>query len=147
MTSFELTVDLAEQFHRDGYLLVKALFDPEEIAGLLQFAKADMALADEAYVRRDGEGGETRLALRNHLADAVPYTAVVRSQRIVHAMQTLLDDEVYHYHHKMMIKQPRIGGAWEWHQDYGYWYDFGCLFPDMGSCMVAVDQATKQNGC
>ena len=58
MTSFELTVELAEQFHRDGYLLVKALFDPEEIAGLLQFAKADMALADEAYVRRDGEGGE-----------------------------------------------------------------------------------------
>jgi len=147
MTSFELTVELAEQFHRDGYLLVKALFDLEEIAGLLQFAKADMALADEAYVRRDGEGGETRLALRNHLDDAVPYTAVVRSQRIVHAMQTLLDDEVYHYHHKMMIKQPRIGGAWEWHQDYGYWYDFGCLFPDMGSCMVAVDQATKQNGC
>ena len=46
-----------------------------------------------------------------------------------------------------MIKQPRIGGAWEWHQDYGYWYNFGCLFPDMGSCMVAVDQAPIQNGC
>ena len=147
MTAFKLTTELTEQFHRDGYLIVKALFDPEEIAGLLRFAKADMVLADEAYVRRDGEGGETRLALRNHLDDAVPYSAVVRSQRIVHAMQTLLDDEVYHYHHKMMIKQPRIGGAWEWHQDYGYWYDFGCLFPDMGSCMVAVDRATKQNGC
>ena len=62
-------------------------------------------------------------------------------------MQILLGDEVYHYHHKMMIKQPRIGGAWEWHQDYGYWYNFGCLFPDMGSCMVAVDQATTENGC
>ena len=147
MTAFKLTTELTEQFHRDGYLIVKALFDPEEIAGLLRFAKADMVLADEAYVRRDGEGGETRLALRNHLDDAVPYSAVVRSQRIVHAMQTLLDDEVYHYHHKMMIKQPRIGGAWEWHQDYGYWYNFGCLFPDMGSCMVAVDQATTENGC
>ncbi len=147
MTTYELTEEHSERFQRDGYLIVSALFDPQEIAGLLKFAKADAALADEAYVRRDAKGGETRLALRNDLDDDVPYTAVVRSQRIVHTMQTLLGDEVYHYHHKMMIKQPRIGGAWEWHQDYGYWYNFGCLFPDMGSCMVAVDQATIQNGC
>ena len=147
MTTFELTDQQIESFHRDGYLIVNGLFDAQEIAGLLNFAKADKALAEEAYVRRDGDGGETRLALRNDLDDAVPYTAVVRSQRIVHSMQTLLGDEVYHYHHKMMIKQPRVGGAWEWHQDYGYWYNFGCLFPDMGSCMVAVDRATTQNGC
>ena len=147
MTTFELTPQLIDDFHQDGYLIVRELFDPQEIAGLLRFAKADAALADEAYVRRDSGGGETRLALRNDLDDTVPYTAVVRSQRIVQAMQILLGDEVYHYHHKMMIKQPRIGGAWEWHQDYGYWYNFGCLFPDMGSCMVAVDQATTENGC
>ena len=147
MTTFELTPQLIDDFHQDGYLIVRELFDPQEIAGLLSFAKADAALADEAYVRRDSGGGETRLALRNDLDDTVPYTAVVRSQRIVQTMQILLGDEVYHYHHKMMIKQPRIGGAWEWHQDYGYWYNFGCLFPDMGSCMVAVDQATTENGC
>ena len=147
MTTFELTPQLIDDFHQDGYLIVRELFDPQEIAGLLSFAKADAALADEAYVRRDSGGGETRLALRNDLDDTVPYTAVVRSQRIVQTMQILLGDEVYHYHHKMMIKQPRIGGAWEWHQDYGYWYNFGCLFPDMGSCMVAVDKATTENGC
>eukprot|EP01046_Picozoa_sp_COSAG06_P088870 COSAG06_NODE_35274_length_462_cov_0.710744_1_plen_107_part_01 len=63
------------------------------------------------------------------------------------AMQSLLDDEVYHYHHKMMLKEPLIGGAWEWHQDYGYWYDNGCLYPDMASCLIAVDRATRENGC
>jgi ectoine hydroxylase-related dioxygenase (phytanoyl-CoA dioxygenase family) len=62
-------------------------------------------------------------------------------------MQNLLGDEVYHYHHKMMLKEPKIGGAWEWHQDYGYWYNNGCLFPDMASCLIAVDRATKANGC
>jgi hypothetical protein len=35
-------------------------------------------------------------------------------------MERLLDGEVYHYHHKMILKEPKIGGAWEWHQDYGY---------------------------
>ncbi len=59
----------------------------------------------------------------------------------------LLGDEVYHYHHKMMLKEPYVGGAWEWHQDYGYWYDYGCLYPDMGSCFIAVDPATRANGC
>ncbi len=62
-------------------------------------------------------------------------------------METLLCDEVYHYHHKMMFKEPRVGGAWAWHQDYGYWYDNGCLFPYLASCMIAVDRATKENGC
>jgi ectoine hydroxylase-related dioxygenase (phytanoyl-CoA dioxygenase family) len=62
-------------------------------------------------------------------------------------MERLLGDEVYHYHHKMNMKAPYVGGAWEWHQDYGYWYYNGCLFPDMGSCMIAVDRATQENGC
>ena len=76
----------------------------------------------------------------------MPYTAVVRSQRIVQAMQILLGDEVYHYHHKMMIKQPRIGGASEWHQIMAIGITLG-VSPGYGSCIMAVDQATTENGC
>jgi len=47
----------------------------------------------------------------------------------------------------MSIKQPRTGGAWSWHQDYGYWYQNGCLWPDMGSAFIAVDPNTRENGC
>src|SRR5262249_19513076 len=49
--------------------------------------------------------------------------------------------------HKMILKEARVGGAWAWHQDYGYWYRDGCLFPELASCMVAVDPATRANGC
>eukprot|EP01046_Picozoa_sp_COSAG06_P042522 COSAG06_NODE_5430_length_3485_cov_5.309214_2_plen_159_part_00 len=31
--------------------------------------------------------------------------------------------------------------------DYGYWYNNGALYPDFCSCMVAVDSATRDNGC
>jgi ectoine hydroxylase-related dioxygenase (phytanoyl-CoA dioxygenase family) len=62
-------------------------------------------------------------------------------------MQRVLDDEVYHYHNKMILKEAKVGGAWAWHQDYGYWYDNGCLLPDMASCLIAVDRATQENGC
>jgi ectoine hydroxylase-related dioxygenase (phytanoyl-CoA dioxygenase family) len=143
----QLTIDQLRSFQDDGYLFVRELFAADEIAGLLDYAKNDQTLAGESYVRKDATGGETRLALRNDLDDSSIYTAIVRSPRVVKSMESLLGDEVYHYHHKMMLKEPRVGGAWEWHQDYGYWYNFGCLYPDMGSCMLAVDQATQANGC
>ena len=44
-------------------------------------------------------------------------------------------------------KEPRVGGAWEWHQDYGYWYYNGCLEPKMLSFMIALDQTDAENGC
>lgn len=147
MNRFELSGADKVNFHRDGYLLVRGLFDAEEMSGLLDFAKRDRAIVDESYVRRDATGGETRLAVRNDLDDASVYTAIVRCERVAGTMTSLLEDEVYHYHHKMMLKEPQVGGAWEWHQDYGYWYNFGCLYPDMGSCMIAVDRATQANGC
>ena len=134
-------------FDEDGFFVWPSLFDSNETKGLLQSAKSDQELASEAYVRKDAEGAETRLALRNDLAENSLYAAVARSRRVAGAMAELLGDEVYHYHHKMMLKEPRVGGAWEWHQDYGYWYNFGCLYPDMASCLIAVDRATRANGC
>lgn len=59
----------------------------------------------------------------------------------------MLAGEVYHYHSKLTAKEPFEGGAWEWHQDYGYWYHNGCMFPTMASVMVALDRADRDNGC
>ena len=141
-----LTESLIADFHRDGYLFIRELFSSDEISALHRIAKADHQLASEAYVRLDANGAETKLAVRNELLDS-PYSAVVRSERVARTMELLLGDEIYHYHHKMMLKEPRVGGAWEWHQDYGYWYSNGCIYPDMGSCLIAVDEASKENGC
>ena len=46
-----------------------------------------------------------------------------------------------------MLKEAGQGGAWEWHQDYGYWYNQGFAFPRMLSAFVALDEATRENGC
>ena len=147
MTDFQISSDSVSDFRRDGYLMVPHLLDAAEIAGLQSYAKTDDTIAAESYIRRDSTGTGARLALRNSLNDFCCYTAIVRSKRVAESMSCLLGDEVYHYHHKMILKEPRVGGAWAWHQDYGYWYNFGCLYPDMGSCMIAVDQATQTNGC
>lgn len=141
------TTEQIQDFHRDGYVLMPGVFDGGEMAGLLDYSKGDRALDAEAKTRKDASGGETRLAVRNDLDEESMYTAIVRSRRIADTMEAFLGSEIYHYHHKMMLKEPRVGGAWEWHQDYGYWYNFGCLYPDMGSALIAVDRATQENGC
>ena len=43
------------------------------------------------------------------------------------------------------MKQPREGGAWEWHQDFGYWYNNGCLRPDMLSIYISLGYAFGSN--
>ena len=146
MNSFVVNTALREQFQRDGYIVVPQLFSATEAELLSQYARADQRVSSRATSRSDAQGGTTTLSLSNDLEDNL-YSAVVRSRRVAASMSQLLGDEVYHYHHKMMLKEPFVGGAWEWHQDYGYWYDFGCLFPDMGSCFIAVDRATRENGC
>ena len=134
------------RYQETGYLFVPKLFDGEEMRILLNYAKADQALIAGAAGRKDATGQITKLTLWNHAGDDL-YGMFSRSPRIVNRMEQLLGGEVYHYHTKMMLKEPLVGGAWEWHQDYGYWYYNGCLFPYLASCLIAVDRATKQNGC
>ena len=56
------------------------------------------------------------------------------------------DDDKPQYTIKEVMKEAHKGGAWEWHQDFGYWYRT-FLFPDLASCFIAVDPATRENGC
>lgn len=144
---FQPTDEQIAAFARDGFFIARGLLDAEEVVLLRDVARADRRLARESYGRADGEGGTVKLLVKNEPATDDIYGAIVRSERIVRTMERLLGDEVYHYHNKMILKEPHVGGAWAWHQDYGYWYNNGCLLPDMASCMIAVDRATRENGC
>lgn len=146
MSTFHITPELLRQYHADGYILARQVFDAEEIGILLRVARGDGSIQEGALARRDGEGGITKLRLFNEETDDV-FGLFARCRRVVDTMEALLDGEVYFYHSKMMLKEPYTGGAWAWHQDYGYWYNNGCLFPYMASCLIGVDRATKANGC
>jgi hypothetical protein len=134
------------QFEENGYMLVPDLLSPQETDLLLGTARDDHEMLSHAFDVNDTSGRKTRLSLWNDPGDDI-YGMLSRSRRIVDRMEQFLGGEVYHYHSKLMLKEPRVGGAWEWHQDYGYWYQNGCLYPYMASCLIALDQATKENGC
>jgi hypothetical protein len=136
----------AGDFARDGFFIVRGLFATDEIALLRRAIEEDPALRASIYERKDNDKLATRMALWNHPGESV-YGLAARSRRIVDRMEALLGDEVYHYHSKLTAKEPYEGGAWEWHQDYGYWYNNGNPFPLMASVQIALDRTTRENGC
>lgn len=141
-----LTQEQINAYHEDGYVIVRGLFDAEEIDLLHRTAVADRQLDQQSFGRADGQGGTVRLSLWNHPGNTI-YGMFARCNRTVDAMEQLLGGEVYHYHSKMILKDAKVGGAWAWHQDYGYWYENNVLYPLMSSMSIAVDPATRENGC
>lgn len=139
---------LKEQYDRDGYLIRKGAFSPAEIDLLYGLAVGDNVLRNNALDLNDQSGKRTKLTLWFTPGDDA-YGLLTRSQQTVDMARELLGGgEVCHFHSKLMQKEPKVGGAWEWHQDYGYWYKNGFLYPDaMISVMIAFTEATKENGC
>jgi ectoine hydroxylase-related dioxygenase (phytanoyl-CoA dioxygenase family) len=149
MANKALTAQQISDYNHDGYLIVKNFCNAEEIDRLYSTALNDDAMRQNALDLNDQNGKKTRLSLwftpRN---DVFGY--LTRSERMITPVGQLLgeDSPVCHFHSKLMQKEPKVGGAWEWHQDYGYWYKNQFMFPDqLMSVMVALTPANKENGC
>ena len=141
-----MTPAQAAAYERDGFVVVRGLFDAEETSLLRRAMEEDPAVRGHVIDRRDQEGRSTRIALWNRAGDSV-YGLAARCARMVDTAEALLGGEAYHFQSKLTAKDPEVGGAWEWHQDYGYWYHNGCLEPRLVSCLLAIDRATQANGC
>ncbi|SVA49173.1 uncharacterized protein METZ01_LOCUS102027 [marine metagenome] len=127
-------------------IFIRGLFDAEETDLLRRAMEEDPAIAAHSLLRADQEGGATRISLWNRAGDSV-YGLAARSRKIVDIAEALIGEPVYHFQSKLTAKDPYVGGAWEWHQDYGYWYYNGCLEPKMLSFMIALDRTDASNGC
>ena len=141
-----LTAAQMAEFNEKGFTYARSLFAPDEVKLLTRAMEEDPAVRDSILDRRDSEGRSTRIALWNRAGDSV-YGLAARTHRMVDTSAALLGGPVYHYQSKLTAKEPEVGGAWEWHQDYGYWYYNGCLRPDLLSVMIALDKTDRNNGC
>ena len=131
-------------FSNDGYIIKKNLFSEDEINKLKKFIESSSDKKNDARETRSSTG-KLSITLWDHPSDDL-FGKFSPNERIVKPMEEYLGDEVYHYHSKIIWKKPGDGG-FDWHQDYGYWYHNACLYPDMGSCFIMLDRATKENGC
>ena len=149
MPSAKFSPEQINAYHKDGFLLIKNFCSKEEINKLYTTALEDNAMKNNALDLNDQSGKKTKLSLWFTPGNDV-FGYLTRCEKMVHSTAQLLDNDapVCHFHSKLMQKEPKVGGAWEWHQDYGYWYKNQFMFPDqLVSVMVALTPANKQNGC
>ena len=132
------------EFNKNGFIIKKKLFSNDEINKLINFINSNSDKENKSRKTKSSTGN-LNLTIWNHPSDDL-FGKFSTNERIVKPMEEYLGDEVYHYHSKIIWKKPGDGG-FDWHQDYGYWYHNACLYPDMGSCFIMLDKATKENGC
>lgn len=144
-----LTSQQLATYHTDGYLILPGYYTAAEITKLYETALADTAVSQNAINVNDSAGKRSKLSLWYKPGNDI-YGLLTRGTSLVNAVHQLMEGAaaVCHFHSKLMQKEPKVGGAWEWHQDYGYWYKNEFLFPNqLLSVMVAITDANKENGC
>ncbi len=133
-------------FIRDGFVLLPGFFSASEIAPLHRACLTDPSISGRLRAVADSSGNAQEVIEWTEFTDDY-LGRVARLARLVNAAEALLGKPCYPWHSKLSMKAPHTLGRWDWHQDYPYWYDEGCLRPDMLTCMIGVDRVTRENGC
>lgn len=136
-----------KEFYENGYVIARGFYDQEEIARLQETAFSDDSLYEKAWDKKDANGTVSKVCIWQKTGDDF-YSMFSRGNRLVNSCEAIIGEPTYHTSTKIMMKEPFVGGAWEWHQDFGYWHqDNLMLYPKALSCMVAINKATVENGC
>eukprot|EP00756_Hemistasia_phaeocysticola_P049291 Hpha_TRINITY_DN2374_c0_g1::TRINITY_DN2374_c0_g1_i1::g.463::m.463 len=142
-----LSARQVRDYEMDGFLIMRGVFTPQECALLQRTVEGDATIDSNAMAMTDQEHRSSKLTLWWTLGDDL-YSLFARSRSIFDAVCELTGTEPYHYHSKIMLKEPKVGGSWESHQDFGYWYNMGGTIPEqMMSCVLAIDDHSTENGC
>ena len=107
-----LTAAELAQYHRDGFIVKRQFYSPDEMRYLLAIAKSDRELGSAAIDVPDAGGRKSKLTVWNYLSDGVPddiYSAIGRGDRMVGVMEQLLGDEVYEALHTATRRSKGVG--------------------------------------
>lgn len=142
---------LHDEFWRRGFIIQRGAFDTTEVDLLRRAINESAAMQRrQEVIRSKVEEGkypsfETIFVWNDTSGDDI-FAKFTRSHKTLGVIADLFDDDAYVYHNKVALKYPGIPG-FRYHQDYYYWYGMGCLFPDLATSFIAIDQATRENGC
>jgi len=143
----------SEKLHywRNGHVVVRGMFSPAEMAVVRQRIHAVAAMRARVdhlrALQAQGEhpSFETIFVWNDVLGDDV-FAKLGRSDKLLDRLSFYYDDDVYGYHNKIVLKLPGVVG-FRPHQDHAYWQGYGCRFPEAHAVYIAIDEATRSNGC
>lgn len=140
----KLSPEQLDRFDRDGYLVLPALFAPEEVAVLTAELPRIFALDRPEILR--AENGEIRGALAMERYSE-PFARLLRHPRLVEPARQVLGGAVYCHQYKVIAKEPFGTLDFPWHQDFASWHVHdGMPEPLAMNYALFLDEVTEFNG-
>jgi len=121
------TRDLCDAFAREGYLVVRGLFSPDEVMALRNHVTALLEPgpggAPQPYVQTAFDAnGAVKLVKASGLAERDPHVRdLVTRPAFVDVVEALLGPGAKRFRDVLVVKPGRTGGALSYHQDSAYW--------------------------
>ncbi|MGB3508886.1 MAG: phytanoyl-CoA dioxygenase family protein [Microcoleaceae cyanobacterium] len=140
-----LSKEQVQQYREEGFLQIPNFFDAEEIQPIQKAIAEDSSLGGSRTICTNKDGENFQVSIWTELEQTL-LGIIPRMARIVDAAESLVGKECYHWHSKIVTKQPGEGGV-DLHQDYASWYENGCIFPDLITCTIAIAASDRANGC
>ena len=141
-----LTDAQVADYHRDGFIIARGLYLHDELQPLYDAYRDDPSIGGSLYGMLDRAGKAHPINIWVDLADDI-IGLIPRMPRLVDSVEKIFDESCYHWHSKFTNKPPGCAARIDWHQDYVSWYDDGVLFPTMLTVGIALEDASRENGC
>jgi phytanoyl-CoA hydroxylase len=149
---------LAASYRRDGYIVVRRLLSPalvqQSLAALSELASGERPQGQAAILYEPGHEGSAiaaaeRIDKVRKFVDFVEDFPVLKRVAMLRKLHEVLDRLLgpgrVLFQEMALVKPPRIGSVKPWHQDASY---FRVSDPNLiVGVWIALDPATKQNGC
>jgi ectoine hydroxylase-related dioxygenase (phytanoyl-CoA dioxygenase family) len=149
---YRLSDDQLAQYHRDGYLSGIRLLDDNQVdrlrAELSELTAPNHPGNSLFYEFNSNESIDPSRVLF-HALGAWRITAgfhdILFNPAFTVPASQLLDGAVRFWHDQLFCKPAQHGGVVAWHQDYSYWTRTQPMAHL--TCWIALDDATRDNGC
>ncbi|VFR22205.1 Ectoine hydroxylase [plant metagenome] len=141
----QLTPQQLEEFEERGYLFFPGLFSREEIKTLTDEVPRLYAQHRPENIR-EKHSGAVRTNFAAHMYSD-PFARLARHPRMIKPVEQLFGEELYMHQFKINGKNAFDGDVWQWHQDYGTWFNDD-LMPTPRAMNVAIflDDVDTTNG-
>lgn len=148
-TDAPIGAEQAEQFDRDGYIVLENVFSDDEIAWLQHAAGrllADPATLDDATIVTEPQSEEIRSIFEIH-RQSKAMARLAADARLADVARFLLGDEVYIHQSRLNYKPGFKGKEFYWHSDFETWHvEDGMPRMRALSMSVLLAENTPHNG-
>ena len=138
-----------DQFHRDGFLVVRGMYSPEETAAISEWTN-EVAARPEVpgkymmyFENSQADGSRILCRIENFVPYHEGFSKLITARRMQQAVSELFGEEAVLFKDKINFKLPGGDGFRE-HQDVqAGWDDYADLHV---TAMIAIDETNEANG-